>query len=213
MAPQPVLEDGGGDVLAAGCDDQLLLAAGDEDESVVVDLAQIAGAEPPVLRESGGRRLGVVVVSNEDVVAFAEDLAVVVHGHIAAGVGGAHRADAHEMRSVDGGRRGRLGQPVAFVDLDADAAEEVAEARPQRRASRNAVAQTSPEDRADRGVDQALAQAVLGLERKRRPAGCVEPARVLDRDLGEVPEELELEALAGLGVRRVVDLLKNPRDG
>ena len=44
----PVLEDGRGDVLAAGGHEDLLLAAGDPDEALVVDLADVAGVEPAV---------------------------------------------------------------------------------------------------------------------------------------------------------------------
>src|SRR5438045_8010375 len=46
------------DVLAAGRDDQVLLAIGDLEEAVLVELADVAGAEPAVLRERGRRRLG-----------------------------------------------------------------------------------------------------------------------------------------------------------
>ena len=44
----PVLQHRRRDVLAAGGDDQLLLAAGDPHEAVVVDLADVAGVEPAV---------------------------------------------------------------------------------------------------------------------------------------------------------------------
>ena len=59
VGAQPVLEDGRGDVLAAGGHQDLLLAAGDPDEALVVDLADVAGVEPAVaFQHLGGRRLG-----------------------------------------------------------------------------------------------------------------------------------------------------------
>ena len=50
VRPQPVLEHRRRDVLAARGDDDLLLAAGDPHEAVVVDLAEVAGVEPAVRR-------------------------------------------------------------------------------------------------------------------------------------------------------------------
>src|SRR6266487_940124 len=74
---QAVLEDGRRHVLAGGGHDQLLLAAGDAQEAVVVQLTDVAAVEPAVdvERLSGG---GLVVpVPLEDVVAEDEDLPVV----------------------------------------------------------------------------------------------------------------------------------------
>ena len=48
MRAQPVLQQGGGDVLAARGHDDLLLAADDGQEAVVVDRAEVAGVEPAV---------------------------------------------------------------------------------------------------------------------------------------------------------------------
>ena len=52
VGADPVLEHGGGDVLAAGGHQDLLLAAGDPDEALVVDLADVAGVEPAVARRA-----------------------------------------------------------------------------------------------------------------------------------------------------------------
>ena len=71
-----ILERGGRDVLAAGRDDDLLLAAGDREEAVGVERAEVAGAEPAVV-ERRCRRLGVLPVLLEDVDALHLDLAVV----------------------------------------------------------------------------------------------------------------------------------------
>ena len=51
------------DVLAAGGDDDVLLAVGDLQEAVRVDLADVAGAEPAVVGERGRGRLGILEVA------------------------------------------------------------------------------------------------------------------------------------------------------
>ena len=71
------LEVGGLIVLAAGGDDQLLLAVDDAEVAVVVDLADVAGVQPAVLVERLGGLLRVVEVALEDVAAPADHLAVV----------------------------------------------------------------------------------------------------------------------------------------
>ena len=48
VGADPVLEHGGRDVLAARGHQDLLLAAGDPQEAVVVELAEVAGVEPAV---------------------------------------------------------------------------------------------------------------------------------------------------------------------
>ena len=49
VGAQPVLQHRGRDVLAAGRDDELLLAAGDRQEAVGVELTDVAGVEEAVL--------------------------------------------------------------------------------------------------------------------------------------------------------------------
>ena len=56
----------GGDVLAARGDDDVLLAVGDRHEAVLVDLADVAGAEPAVVRQHGLRCLFVLEIPRED---------------------------------------------------------------------------------------------------------------------------------------------------
>jgi len=55
----PVLEHRGGDVLAAGRDDDLLLAAGNGQEALIVEIAEVTGGIPAV---GGERLLGRLVV-------------------------------------------------------------------------------------------------------------------------------------------------------
>ena len=77
VGAQPVLEHGRGDVLAARGHQDLLLAPGDPDEALVVDLADVAGVEPAVGVAGLGGRLVVLPVAGEDLAAAEEQLAVV----------------------------------------------------------------------------------------------------------------------------------------
>ena len=110
VGPDAVLEHGGGDVLAAGGHQDLLLPAGDPDEALVVDLTDVAGVEPAVgvLRLCG--RLVVAPVAGEDLAAAEQQLAVV----------GDPDAGALE-RAADGarpsGRAGRLAVSAAVVSV------------------------------------------------------------------------------------------------
>ena len=76
-----------------------------------------------------GGRLGVVPVLLEDVDALDLDLAVVGDPDADAGQRGADGADLGLVGEVDRRGRGGLGEAVALEDHDAEAAEEVAEAR------------------------------------------------------------------------------------
>ena len=111
---QRVLEVLRRDVLAAGGDDQILLAVGDLQEAVRVDLAEVAGAEPAVVGEGRCRRLGILVVAAEDGVAAHEDLAVLVEPDLAALDGAADRAEVEVVGVVDAQRARRLREPVAL---------------------------------------------------------------------------------------------------
>ena len=71
-----VLEVLWGDVLAARRDDDVLLAVGDLDEAVGVDLGDVTRVEPPVGVEHLGRRSGILEVAAEDGVAAKQKLAV-----------------------------------------------------------------------------------------------------------------------------------------
>ena len=54
-----------GDVLTPGSDDDVLLAVGDEQKPILVDMADVAGVQEPFLIESFGGRLGIAQVAEK----------------------------------------------------------------------------------------------------------------------------------------------------
>src|SRR5580704_14487940 len=100
MRPQTVLEHRGRDVLAARSDDRLLLASGDRQIAVIIELTDVAGPEPAVV-DRFTRRLLVVVVAAKDVAAVEQDLAVIGDPDRAARDRTTDSADLHRVRTVD----------------------------------------------------------------------------------------------------------------
>ena len=79
------LEVGRADVLAAGGDDQLLLAVDDLEVAVVVELADVAGVQPAVVVERLGGLLGLVEVAANTLPPRQQHLAVLGEPHLDAG--------------------------------------------------------------------------------------------------------------------------------
>ena len=113
------LEVGRADVLAAGGDDQLLLAVDDPEVAVVVELADVAGVQPAVVVERLGGLLRLVEVAEEDVAAPADHLAVLGERHLDAGHRRADRARLH-LVGRPGHRAGALGHAVDLRQRHAD---------------------------------------------------------------------------------------------
>ena len=151
-----VLEVGRREVLAAGGDDDVLLAARDVDVAVIVDGAEVAGVQPPV-DDGAEARVVVAVVALEDVVALEEQLAVVGDPRLDAGQHAPDRAEAVVLDRRVGGHRGRLRHPVALEDGDAAAVEELEDLLGDRRRAADGLAHAPAEDRA-----HVLEQLLLG---------------------------------------------------
>jgi len=77
MGANSILEDAWGSVPACGGDDDLLLAAGDPGEPVVVDLTDISGVEPSVRFERFFGCVRVVPVPGEDLPTIDHHFAVI----------------------------------------------------------------------------------------------------------------------------------------
>ena len=168
-----VLEHRRGDVLAAGRDDDLLLAPGDPQVAVVVERAEVTGAEPAVVHGLRGRRV-VVVVAAEHLDALELDLAVGGDPDAAARQREPDRADLGAPAGpVDRRRRGGLGQAVALEHVQAEAAVEVAETLAEGRATRDGPARLTAERVAQLVQHEDVRHLVLEAEpRARARAGC-----------------------------------------
>ena len=95
MRLQRVLEILRRDVLPAGGDEDVLQPVGDREEAVLVEVADVAGAQPAVVRQDFARRLLVLEVPAEDGVALDQHLTVVCNAKL----------DARQSRA-DGCRSG-----------------------------------------------------------------------------------------------------------
>jgi hypothetical protein len=94
------LDVGRRDVLAARRLDQVLLAVGDAQVALVVQLADVAGAEEPVLGHDLGGLLGQVVVATHDRHTLDHDLAVGVELDLQVAHGLPDRADLQRLGLV-----------------------------------------------------------------------------------------------------------------
>ena len=149
-------------------------------EAVVVDRAEVAGVEPAVGDRLVGRLL-VAPVAAEHHAAADQQLVVVGEAHAVARHQLSDRADLEVADPVDGDRRAGLGQAVALVDGQADAAVEVAEPRAQRRAAGDRGAAVAAERGAQLAVDQPVEHRVLGAQQQARPAGRPAPRSTRSR--------------------------------
>src|SRR4029077_13804065 len=114
-------------------------------EAFLVELPDVAGAEPASLGDDLlGRRL-VVPVAGEDVLPADQDLAVVGDLDPDAGQRLPHSADLVAVRPVHRGRCGGFGQAVSPEHGDAAAAEEVAEPLAERGAAGDGVLRPAAE--------------------------------------------------------------------
>src|SRR5829696_2969258 len=161
-----VLEVRGGEVLAARGDDDVLLAACDREEAVVVDLAEVAGMQPALVVEDLLGRLLVRPVAREDAGAAHEDLAVPRDRHLDALERLADGAEAEVVGPVDRPEADRLRHPVALHDRHARRVEELEDLLGDRRGAGRRLAHLAAEQVAHRleepGVDGVELLAQLG---------------------------------------------------
>ena len=206
---QGILEDLGGDVLAACGDDEFLLAPGDGELALAVDGTQVARVEPGAVGHDLGGLLGQVVVAGHDGLAAHEDLAVLGDLDEVPGQRQADAADRVLADVLDGDRAGRLGQAVALDEGDTHARVEVGEIGGQGGAAGDDVAQVGAEHRADLLQDEGVGDAVADLLEGARTEGLLGREGVGACLLGAPREHAPLDAAASLGGGRVVDLLED----
>ena len=204
------LDGGGGHVLAACSDDEVLLAAGDVQEPVHVQASQVAGGEPSVGGEGILRRLGVLVIAVEHAASLQLDLAFFGKPHRESGERHAHTAGA-ERRAQRGerARGGRLGQAVALVDGDAGAAVERQKLRVERSAAAHKPLDTTAQCLLELRIDERLVQRTVCREHRTRLAMAHGLLHVFARRVDGGGEHIALRAVAGLLRCGVVHLLKH----
>ena len=204
----------GVEVLAAGGDDDVLLAAGDLEEAVVVELADVAGVQPAVDQRVGGR-LGVLPVLPEDIGPPHQDLVVVLGDpDLDARQRLADRAELEVVERADGADAGGLGHAPALHHRHPGRVEELEDLRRDRRGAADRLAHVAAEQLADLGEDLLVGLVELRLHLLGdRLAALLAPAD-LDAELDRLPEAL-LVLVGGvlLHLRRGrVQLLEDPRD-
>lgn len=112
-----ILDRARGDVLAAGGDDEILLASDDVQEAIVVNAAQVAGLVPAILGKGILGGLAVLMVLREHRSALDLNLPILGDTQLET-----RERDAdgtlmiRHAKHVERARRGGFGQSVAFVD-------------------------------------------------------------------------------------------------
>src|SRR6202165_1256256 len=155
-----LLDVAGRDVLATGGDDEILLAVGDAQVPIAVELADITGVQPPVGQcfRSGLRLL---VVAGKHDATLHQALPVFGESHLVAAHGLAHSADAGFARPVHRGQPGVLGLPVYLEYLDAEGGEEAQRLRRYgRRTAGDQHRLVEPDLLAQRAEHQPLGETV-----------------------------------------------------
>ena len=138
VALQQPLHVGRRHVLAAGGNDQLLLAVDDAHVALGIDARDVARVKPAVGVDRVRGAVGVLVVALHHVAAAQQQLAVLGHLELEPGVRLAHRPDPLVPDLIHGRAHGRFGHAVALDQRQAEGAEELDDTRRDRRRARDA---------------------------------------------------------------------------
>lgn len=106
--------------LPCGGDDDVLDAAGDEQEALIVDAAHVAGSQPAVLADRLGGLVGLVPIALEDIGALILDLAFRRDADLRSRNDLADAAVLRIVQKVDRDDARAFGHAVAFQNGDAD---------------------------------------------------------------------------------------------
>ena len=208
---QDVLHRARRDILAAGRDNEVLLAAGDNELAVFINLTQVAGVVPAIL-EGLGRGFRIIPVTVEDDIALDADFAFLIDAEGHATHRRANSADGL-IHKVHRGRGGDLGQAIALIDRDADAAVPVQQVMAHGRATGNAVVHVAAHALADGGVHQLVKDLVLGLQQAVRALRLIQSLGVLDGYFLGLLKKQGLDArISRLSGGRVAHLFKDARN-
>src|SRR5712664_2764114 len=112
------------DEFARRCLDQVFLAVGDEEIIVLVQVADVSGAEPAVFGENFAGSFGILVIALHDARAPDQDFAIISGSDLH--VGNRLARTAHAVRGIIAGDdRGSFGQTVTLIDGDAHGPEKI----------------------------------------------------------------------------------------
>src|SRR5690606_24008253 len=107
----------GGDVLAAGGNDDVLDPVDDPQVGALDPLADVAGVQPALVVDGLGGRVGAVPVAQEGAGVPGQHLAgLLVQPQLDPGLGLPDGPDPYPARVVGRGHRGVLGHAVGLVD-------------------------------------------------------------------------------------------------
>ena len=141
-----------GNVLAAGGDDNILLASGNRNTAFIVDRRQIAGAQPAIFGEHFSGFLRQIVVSHEHVRALHLQFAIFGNANRRARGRLANGADHIVCHAVRGERCCGLRHAVALDHRQSNAVEEVCE----RHVERSTTTGNKPDLRTQRSANGAI---------------------------------------------------------
>ena len=205
------LQRNGGDVLAAGSNNNVLDAAGDDDVALIIDLGQVAGPEPAVGGERLGRLLRQIVVAAEHVRALDLQFAFVGNANRGAGRGLAYGAD-HIVGHARGGERGGgFGHAITLNHRQSDAVVEMRQIERQWCAAAGHVLDLRAQSTAHRAVNERFVLGALGDFGKRVLLAGLLLAAPDARGLGGLDKQAALPAGTGLVRGGVVYLLEHAR--
>ncbi len=193
------LDGGGGHVLAPRRDDEVLLAPGDAQEVLRVDLTQVARVQPAFGADGGGGLLGHLVVLLHHVAAAIQDLPIGADHLLDPGSGRSHPPEAEVVHPVDVGEGGVLGHADALQDEHPGGVEETGDVGVEGSGSRDAPAHPPAEGLVHLGEDQLGGDAVLGGGHRRDGAIVGDVIADLGAHLRGPSEDLEGHAPLGLG--------------
>src|SRR6266850_2398961 len=151
------------DEFARGGFQQVFLAIGDVEIVVLVQVADVAGAEPAVFAEHFGGCFRFLVVALHDARTFDENLAVFRDANLDVGDGLAGTADAI-VRVVTRNNWRSFRQAIALIDGDADGPKEFGERFGKRRAAGRDDAQAAAGAETNFLVDQRICKLPLDLQ-------------------------------------------------
>ena len=199
-------------ILATSGDDEVFLTAGDGDEAIFGDIAQITGVQPAI-SDLLGSDLRVVVVALAHQRSFDHQLAVLGDARSDTAHRHADGADAVVFRQAHTHRAAGFGHAITLKHRQADAVEEVGKLGVHRSAAGNGEVGVRTENCANLLVHHLLVEGVGDTSGNRQLLTLLLGLGPFARVFGGAHEHLASESGAGALGGGVVDLLVHTRHG